>query len=196
MTYVAVLGTLTEFTDEPLPYDMRSLIQLVRQIHPDLLCLDLSPAQWQRREFGGLPREYREALLPLSDSSDLVVVPIGTGEDPESRPLTGWKGWLAGLARKGLAFIQRTAPDPAALNSGWRHEAANFLYDLTVSLAGWHYEKFRMEHIENLTANIIRVARNDPGAKILAVVNLQYCHHIRPMLREQPGIEVVSYDQL
>ncbi len=195
-TRVAVLGTLTEFTDEPLPYDMQALLQLVQEIHPDLLCLDLSPTEWQERDFGGLPQEYRQALLPLAESSDIVVVPIGTGDQPGVIQPTGWRGWLTSLARQALAYLQRTAPDPAAMNSGWRHELANGLYDFTAWLAGKQVGNYRMAHIQSLARNIIDIARYDPGAQILVVVNLQYCHHIRPMLREQPGIKVVPYEQL
>lgn len=193
---VAVLGTLTEFSQEPLPTDLQLLVDLVQEIHPDLLCLDLSLAEWQSRNFGGLPQEYRDALLLLAESSDIVVVPIGTGEQPEIPMLTGWRGWLARLARSGLGYLQRTTQDPAAMNSGWRHELANWLYDLRVKLAGRDVEQQRMEHIHSLAANIYNVAHLDPGTRILVIVNLQYCHHIRPILRSQKGIEVVAYDQL
>lgn len=195
-TRVAVLGTLTEFTSDPLPFDAQALVKLVLDIQPDLLCLDLTPDEWQRRDFGGLPQEYRQALLPLADASDLVVAPVGTGSQPESQTPAGWRGWLTRVARRGLALLQRSAPGPAALNAGWRHELANWLYDLIVSLAGKGAADFRESHMHSLAGNILSAARNDPGAHILVVVNLQYCHHLRPMLREQPGIEVVPFDQL
>ena len=46
-TRVAVLGTLAEFHREPIPYDLAALVRLVTDLGPDLLCLDMTPEQWQ-----------------------------------------------------------------------------------------------------------------------------------------------------
>jgi uncharacterized protein len=51
----------------------------VRDIQPDLLCLDILPEQWERRDFSALPPRYRQALLPLAEQSDIVIVPVGGG---------------------------------------------------------------------------------------------------------------------
>ena len=48
-TQIAVLGTLAEFHQDPLPYDLEALVDLVAEINPDLLCLDISLAQWQQQ---------------------------------------------------------------------------------------------------------------------------------------------------
>ena len=80
------------------------------------------------------------------------------------------------------------------MNSGWHHELANWLYDLTVKLADRGVEQQRMTHIQSLAVNIYNVAHLDPRGRILMVVNLQYCHHIRPILRKQAGIEVAAYE--
>jgi hypothetical protein len=61
---VAVLGTLAEFHREPIPYDMSVLLELVAEINPDLLCLDMTPEQWHESDFEGLPPEYQEAGSP------------------------------------------------------------------------------------------------------------------------------------
>jgi len=82
-TKVAVLGTLAEFHREPIPYDLRELIRLVMDLRPDLLCLDITPDQWQRRDFGDLPPEYRDALLRPHLHSVL-----GDFTDPRSRHFT------------------------------------------------------------------------------------------------------------
>ena len=41
-----------------------------------------------------------------------------------------------------------------------------------------------------------QLIRRDPGRRILVVVNVRHCHHIRPDLRKYPGIDVVRFSEL
>src|SRR5437867_258422 len=135
-TPVAVLGTLAEFHRERIPYNHTALIHRVTAIRPDLLCLDLAPEQWQRREFDELPPEYRDALLPLAHQTDIVVVPIAGNRPPQELTATGWRGWAITVVRGWLAYLQRTAPGPDAVNAGPRHFIADLLYETIAILAG------------------------------------------------------------
>lgn len=195
-TQVAVLGTLAEFHHEPIPYDLASLVNLVTNLRPDLLCLDLTPEQWSRKDFGGLAPEYREALLPLADQTDIVIVPIGDETTP-GKPFTDRRGGaLVELMRRALALLQRTAPGPEAVNYGIRHELANLLYSMMTRRDGQEAVRKRDAHITHLTCQVLKIARRDPGTRILAVVNVQFCHRIRSRLRRHPGIQVVKPSQL
>lgn len=195
-TRVAVLGTLAEFQQEPIPVDTGALVELVTEIGPDLLCLDMTPEQWANRDFGGLPAEYRDALLPLAEQSDIVVVPIGGGPHAFEPAARGWRGALIGLLRKGIAAVQRSAPGADALNYGWRHDLANHLYNLALRLAGGETHHHRSAHTDELIRRAADAAHRDPGSRILVVVNVQHCHHIRPALDQYADIEVVRYDEL
>lgn len=195
-TTVAVLGTLAEFHREPIPYDLPALVDLVADIHPDLLCLDMTPAQWQQQAFGDLPPEYREGLLPLARQTDIVVVPIGD-EHGATRPgASGWRSRAITWLRGQIATIQRTAPGPDAVNQGWRHHLGTVLYGLVRWLAGRETRRAHDAHIDCLTEAVVDVARRNRGDRVLVVVNIQYCHHVRPRLREIPGIQVTSYRDL
>jgi len=195
-TTVAVLGTLAEFHQEPIAFDLDALVDLVVQINPDLLCLDMTPEQWRDRDFGDLPPEYREALLPLAYQTDIVVAPVG-GDDPPPEPrATGWRGALISLVRGLLGWLQKSAPGPDAINSGWRHDLANHLYNFTVKLGEEDIRNVQTIHRQRLIDNIVQTARRDPGARILVVVNVRDCHHIRPALRTYEEIEVRSYTEL
>lgn len=195
-TPVAVLGTLAEFHREPIPYDLKTLVRLVTKLYPDLLCLDMTPGQWNRRDFRDLPPEYREALLPLAHQTDIVVVPIG-GDQPGEEPTTsGWKGTLIGKLRRWLAYLQRTSPGPAAINQGLRHHMANLLYSTINLLAGNDAQQQRRAHTKHLIRQVVEVVHRDPGCRILVVVNVRYCHLIRPALKQYPEIQVVQYADL
>lgn len=195
-TRISVLGTLAEFHREPIPYDMAALLDLVASINPDLLCLDMTQGQWQTQAFEDLPPEYKEALLPLAHQTDIVVAPIAGGKPPPKPAAGGWRGTGIQWLRSWIATIQRTAPGPDAVNQGWRHHLANYLYDATRWLAAGDLERAARDHANHLTQAVIQVARRDPGARILVVVNVQYCHIIRERLRHYEDIEVKPYTKL
>lgn len=195
-TKVAVLGTLAEFHREPIPYDLAALVKLVDGLGPDLLCLDMTADHWQRRDFSDLPPEYREALLPLAYQTDIVVAPIACENPPEEPTASGWRGRMITVFRRWLATIQRTAPGPAAVNQGWRHEVANLLYHLTATLAGGQAFQEWQTHRNYLIQQVLALAERDPGRRVLVVVNVRHCHHIRPALRKHPDIQVVAYSEL
>jgi len=191
-----VLGTLAEFHQEPLPYDLEALVKLVADINPDLLCLDITLEQWQQQDFSHLSEEYSQALLPLAAQTDIVVVPIGGEQAMPRATAVGWRGVLIRWARKLLGWIQSGAPGPNAINQGWRHDLGNVLYGLTRFLTGHNVAHAYHAHIESLTQAALGVAQNNPGSRILVVTNIQYCHHIRPRLREHPEVQVNSYQEL
>lgn len=195
-TKVAVLGTLAEFHSEPIPYDLVALVRLVADVSPDLLCLDITPEKWQKRDFSDLPPEYRDALLPLAHQTDIVVVPIACENPPAEPTASGWRGGLITLFRRWLATIQRTAPGPAAVNQGWRHEMSNLLYYLIAMLAGGQALRQWETHRNYLIRQILELAERDPGRRILVVVNVRHCHHIRPALKKDPQVQVVPYTGL
>ena len=195
-TPVAVLGTLAEFHSEPIPYSLEALVQLVGSLRPDLLCLDMTLEQWEQRDFGGLPPEYREALLPLAHQTDIVVVPIA-GEHPLGEPrAVGWRGRMITILRRWLAYLQRTAPGPAAVNAGWRHHLADLLYELIGMLAGREARRAWRDHRDHLIRQVSEAAQRDPGRRLLIAVNVRYCHHIRNALGKRREIQVVPYWKL
>lgn len=195
-TPVAVLGTLAEFHREPIPYDLAALVRLVNQIQPDLLCLDMTEEQWQRRTFGGLPPEYREALLPLAEQTDMVVVPAAEDQPPPEPAASGWRGRMIAWLRGGLAFLQRTAPGPAAVNVGPRHFVADLLYEMIALIAGGSHRQAWRVHTRHLAQRVAAIARRDPNCRMLVVVSVRHCHHLRAALRKQPDLHVVSYERL
>jgi hypothetical protein len=195
-TRVAVLGTLAEFHRDPIPYDLAALVKLVAQLGPDLLCLEITRDQWQRRDFSDLSPEYRDALLPLAHQTDIVVIPIAGEHLPPEPVASGWRGKVIGLFRHWLATVQHTMSSPDAANQGWRHEIANLLYYVIAVLAGGNALKQWKTHREQLIQQVLEVVERDPGRRVLVIVNLRHCHHIRPELRKHPEVEVVPYSRL
>jgi hypothetical protein len=124
------------------------------------------------------------------------VAPIAEEHSPAEPTATGWRERLITLLRRALAYIQRTAPGPAAINQGWRHNLADLLYHLIADLAGGKVEHEWHAHRQHLAEQILHLARRDPGRRILVVVNIRHCHHIRPELEKHTEVEIVSYEDL
>ena len=195
-TPIAVLGTIAEFHCEPIPYDLTALIRLVRDIQPDLLCLDILPEQWEHRDFSALPPEYRQALLPLAEQSDIVVVPVGTAREWHAPDARRWRKFGVQWLRAVIARLQRTASGPASVNSGLRHYLADWCYSGINILNGSTSLREERRHIRHLADQARGLAARDPGRRILIAVNVQHCHHLRKALRRVPELQLVSYNQL
>ncbi len=196
VTPVAVLGTLADFHREPIPYNLRALIGLVESIHPDLLCLDMTPHEWQAQDFAELPLEYREALVPLSQQTDIVVIPVAD-ERPRPEPeLRGGRAVIAEKVKRALASVQRSAPSPASINQGLRHHLANDLYELLAGLQGRAMREEAILHASHLATNVVMTARRDPGRRILVVLNVRFCHYVRRTLRAYVDLKVVPFTEL
>lgn len=199
---VAIVGTLAEFRPEPVAYDFSELVRFVAAIGPDLLCLDMTLDQWLRRDFGGLPPEYRDALLPLASQTDIVVVPIGDGgetarpgEGNDTSP-TGVRGRLHRRLRATVARIQRGAHSPVAVGEGLRHVLAETLLYLVDRVEKSPARETAATHREALVERIVELARRDPDRRILVVVNARHCHRLRWALRSRPEVAPVRYSNL
>ena len=195
-TPVAVLGTLAEFHREPIPYDLAALVRLAVKLRPDLLCLDMTTEQWLQRTFDDLPPEYRDALLPLAAQTDIVVVPIAGDHPPKEAAPHGWRRSVIALFRRWLAFLQRTAPDPNAVNGGPRHFIADLLFAVIDLLAGRGMWDAQRIHADVLVQRVLETVRRDPNCRMLVAVNVRYCHRIRRALRRYSEVRVVHYAEL
>jgi hypothetical protein len=195
-TRVAVLGTLAEFHNGAIPFDMSSLLELAANVNPEFLCLDITPQQWRDRDFDTLPPEYREALLPLALQTDMVVAPIGGAINWTVEAMAGWRHKAIDRLRSWISAIQRRAPSPEALNRGWRHELVNTLYYATRRLTKGDRRQVARTHAEHLTEQVLAMSERDPGARLLVVVNVQYCHLIRQRLREHDEVIVTDFSEL
>jgi hypothetical protein len=195
-TAVAILGTLVEFHPEPLPYYHSALVRLVTRLRPDLLCLDITRRQWDERDFGGLPEQYRNALLPLAHQTDMVVVPVAGDHPPPEPAAPGVRGALITRLRGLLARIQRAYPGPSSANQGLPHLLADLLYEIIAFLSSRETRVAWKQHTEHLTQHILDVAQRDPGCRVLAVLNVRHCHHVRRKLRRYAEVKVVRYLEL
>lgn len=201
-TRVAVVGTLAEFGPEPVPHDLAELVRFVAAINPDLLCLDMGLEQWRRRDFGGLPPEYRDALLPLAAQTDIVVIPIGDEPETTARAdsdasTSRLKGWLRRQLRGAIARLARGARTPVSVGEGLRHHfVEHLLHLLDLVEGGRHVRRHARAHRDALTGRILELAQRDPARRVLVVINARHCHQLRRAIRRRRHVALVHCSKL
>jgi hypothetical protein len=140
---------------------------LVREFAPDLLCAEITRAEWEARRLESFPPEYRECLVPLCRKLGIIIVPVGS---PWQGPLSPLR--LALLVGGGPSWANSGAAD------GWNRLWARLGPD------------FRQAN-RRLVANILGTVQRDPGRRLLATVRLERRHAVVDGLRRAKGVALV-----
>ena len=84
-TRIAILATLADLHQQPIRYDLAELARIVTDVQPDLLGVEVERDEFERADLARAPIEVRDALIPLAQRSDIVIVPIGAASGDELR---------------------------------------------------------------------------------------------------------------
>ena len=198
---VAILGTLAELHREPIRYNLNALRRLVKELQPDLLCAEIHPNDWQTGDLSQLPPEYREALVPLSRRTDIIIVPVSNSRERELVAPWGqrWlrlRAWMVRLLNGQLRLMQRLANGPRAINSGFFGLICDGTCSLTAWVCGPEARHAWDESNQAILDNIIAAIRRDPGRRVLVTVDCRRRHRLEHSLRHAPEVELVDYRQL
>ena len=198
---VAVLGTLAELHHEPIRYDLKALVRLVKDLQPDLLCAEIHRDHWRNGNLAQLPPEYSETLLPLARRTDIVVVPVASDQGcelitPHSGPVRGgrsalvwWMNWL-------LRSLQRDAGTPEAINTGFFGYLCDVMCTVTAWLCGEATRRAWQRANQQLYDNVLQAVRRDPGRRVLVTVDCRRRHQLETRLKAVTEIELVHFHNL
>ncbi len=196
-----MLGTLAELHQEPSQYDLKALRRLVKDLQPDLLCAEIHPDDWQAGELSGLPPEYREALVPLSRRTDIIIVPISGSRErelfiPRGERLLGLRGLIVRLLNVQLRLMQRLASEPGAINSGIFGWMCDGVCRFTAWVCGQQAQQSWDQANQTIVSNVLAAVRRDPGRRVLVTVDCRRRHRLEKTLRSLPEVELVDYRNL
>jgi len=198
-TRLAMLGTIADLHRQPLAYDLACLRKLIIEVSPDLLCAEVTRETW---ESGNLPSsmiELREALVPVEASTDIVLVPMAFSERPydEFSPPTGWRKHTARSLRRLLRWGQRKAGTPEAINGFWFGAFCHSLCNLSEAVWSGQDRALWDQQNRGIVENILRVIRQDPGRRVMVVVQCQRLHRLIRLLKAFSNeLELVRYLEL
>lgn len=198
---VAVLGTLAELHQEPIKYNLTTLRRLVKDLQPDLLCAEIHPDDWQEGDLRKMLPEYRDALLPLSQRTDIIIVPVSGSQEweliiPKGGHLIGLRTVILRVFNGQLRLMQRLASGPRAINSGLFGWFCDGMCSLTAWVCGSHAQRAWDQANRAMLSNIIGAIRRDPGRRVLVTVDCRRRHRLERSLRLEPEVELVNYHSL
>jgi hypothetical protein len=200
-TPIAVLGTLADLHREPIRYNLACLTQLVEQVNPDLLCAEVRQEAWEQGAWDTLPIEYREALIPLTAYTNIVIVPIqGPAECSLCTPQAGpWLGLRRSVARHLdglLRWLQRQASGPDAINSGAFGHLCHTICLLEAWNGGAAVRQAWQAANRALLENIVTTVRRDPGVRVLVTVDCRRRHQLVAWLKRVDEVALVDVKKL
>ena len=203
---VFVVGSLYQRHDSVPAYDLKSLAALIEAIQPQVLVLDVSPAELAERKVWPGKIEYVQVVFPYLDKHAIKAY---AGEPAE--PLFSEISKGVGQARRQLAsdnpaaaaaMEQSRTATYAALSAYWKnpadvHDAATErivvgLKSVEEALVG-EIERRGSQRWDAHAAAMTRLAaRENPGKRILQITGLENLPRVRAELRAGSGIELVD----
>lgn len=198
-TRLALLATLSDLHHEPVTYDLDSLRAIVTDLAPDLLCAEITREIWEGGDLSQAAGEVREALVPVVEATDVVLVPVAPNSDrfADFASEVGWRRGLVLAIDRALRWGQRQANTPEAINGKLFETFCHPLCLLTER--SWKAERRRAWDEQNrLIANyIIQAIRRDAGRRVLVAVQCQRIHKLEPLLKAHADeLEIVDYRNL
>ncbi len=196
-TRIALLGTLADLHREPIQYDLAEVTRITSDVLPDLLGVEVERAAFERNDLSHAPVEVREALVPLAQRSDIVLVPIGAPSPEELRaPPASIRAALNSVLDATLARLQKTANDARRVNSAFVSHTCGLICHLEEYTSGARGRQAWIATNERMLENIKAMVERDPGRRILVAVQCRRNHWLGPRLRRLPDVELVNYWEL
>lgn len=198
-TRLAILGTMSDLHGQPIAYDLDCLRRIVVDIAPDLLCAEITMDAWEHQDFSRASLEVRDALTPVTASTDIVLIPVAPTpkQHADFAPNSGWRRRLVRTFERLLQWGQIQADDVEAVNGPWFGAFCHTVCWLTESLwtakdrAAWEKQN------EELVENIVRAVERDSGRRVLVIVQCQRLHRLIPLLHAHDDFfEIVAYQNL
>jgi hypothetical protein len=198
---IALLGTMAELHQEIPAYDLRVLRDLVKEMQPDLLLAEIHPEDWQAGELNRLSLEYRDALVPLSRRTDIVIVPVSGSRGwelgvPQGTFLSRLRTFAVRLLNRQIRWMQRLANGPGVVNSGWFGWMCDRICTLIAWICGPQAQREWDQSNQVIVDNVCMAIGRDPGRRVLVTVDCRRRHRLERALRRLPEVELVDYRHL
>jgi hypothetical protein len=117
-TRLSILRTLGALHSEPLHYDLDTLRAIIAHLAPDLVCVDITRVVWENGDLTKASLEVREALVPVIQQTDSVLVPVAptSNQFSDYQASSGWRRGLSQTFDGWLKWGQRKANSPEAIH--------------------------------------------------------------------------------
>ncbi len=206
MTEIMALSTLHQLHGEVDYYTYDHLSQIIRQFAPDVLAVELTPADLKARKAQRIKQEYQHSVFPLLDELQCEAVALEPSEPEYSELVQLAKKSVEDFGKNNPAAMEqfslyaRTLYD--VLLNWWRspidvnspetdrhfeikHRYQNKLFGKDEE-TGW--ERWNQHFLKQILATVERF----PQGRLLIVVGAEHAYWLRMRLREQEGVALLE----
>src|SRR5574338_639751 len=171
-TRLAILGTISDLHRQPISYDLNCLRKIVADVSPDLLCAEVTVADWEQNDVSKAAVEVREALAPVVASTDIVLIPVAPSPEQyvDFAPESGWRRGIVQSFDQLLRWGQIQADDARTVNGPWFGAFCHTVCLVTESLWNASEREAWERQNQELAENIIRAVQRDRGRRVLVAV--------------------------
>lgn len=196
---IVVLSTLHQLHAETTGYSFETLVDIIEMLQPDVLAVELTPADLASRREQSTKQEYQRSVFPLLDKNNYAVVAL--------EPAPPLYDELVGMFRQSQQEIAERNPEqlalfdvyvttlfeylgeywdsPAAVNSRasdmlfeTKHRFQNEVFG-PVEATVW--ERWN----EHFLQQILAAAALNPGKRIVVLVGAEHAYWLRARLAAQ-----------
>jgi hypothetical protein len=202
---VVVLATLHQLHAQVPGYSFEDLSRTIEHLRPDVLAVELTPADLASRRDQQTKQEYPKSIFPLLEKHpDWRAVALEPAE-PEFSRLVGLFREAGTVLRAehpekaeafgtyqdalyGMLFERWTSPESvnspetdALMESKHRFQEALFGEKEVQAWEGWN---------QHFLEVILRAARENPGRRIVVLVGAEHGYWLRGHLAKEPGVRL------
>lgn len=205
---VVVLCTLHQFHNTAAFYSFEQLSRLIEDLRPDVLAVELTPADLSSRREQKVKQEYQRSIFPLIEKRRIAAIPLEPAEPLFSQLVGSLRTAERELGEKAPGkdeafgtyvdslydFLFKKWDSPLAVNSRQtdalfevKHNFQNSLYG-KLEEQGW--EGWNRHFVERT----LDAARARPGARIVVVVGVEHGYWLRERLGQRDDIKLLSVE--
>jgi hypothetical protein len=205
-TEVVILSTLHQYHAEIPSYSFSVLSQVIEQLDPDVLAVELTEADLRSRRTQQIKQEYPRSVFPLLDREGYLTVALEPEEPTHSE--------LVRRFRNASQSLRTTAPQKAEAFGTYVEALYTLLFERWVSVAAVNSTEtdalLEAKHLfqralfgpdeqqawegwnRHFLARILDAAQTNPAKRILVLVGVEHAYWLRAKLREEPSIRVLD----
>lgn len=193
-TRLSVMGLVSDLHAVSVPHSLDVLRGAVAELAPDLLCLEISRQAWERDGVEGSPLPVREALGPVAEMSDIVVVPVASSprEHHQFSPQRGPRKRIAGKLDQLHCWVLRRSSLRSingSMYAAFCHSVCSLEETFWDKSARQDWEAENRAMLENIRAAV----RRDPGCRVIVAAQCHRKHWLDARLKRDEHIDLVDY---
>lgn len=207
---VVVLCTLHQLHEETSYYTYADLSTGIERLHPDMLAVELTPADLKARAEQKNKREYQNSIYGLLQRHNWTAVALEP-EDPRRSELIGMMREAEGSLRQAspqkdeafqtyvdvlFKYLLSKWRSPADVNASWTDNLFAVKHKFQHSLYGPKEEQGWEGWNQHFLEQIVAAARQNPGKRIVVIVGAEHGYWLREHLREQTGVDLLDTESL